>query len=51
MKQIDATIYFGSEGAKETTTIWVDDNASDSDIENALREEAFSYIEFDWREA
>lgn len=50
MKRIDATIYFGSEGARESTTIWVEDNATDEEIQEKLKEEALSNIEFDWHE-
>lgn len=50
MKRIDATIYFGSEGERESTTIWVEDNATNEEIEKELKEEALSFVEFDWHE-
>ena len=50
MKRIDATIYFGLDGARESTTIWVEDNATNEEIQEKLEEEALSYIEFDWYE-
>lgn len=50
MKQIDATIYFGVEGARMSTTIYVSDEATNEEIEEKLREEALSAVEFDWYE-
>lgn len=50
MKRIDVTIYFGIYGARESTTIWVEDNATNEEIQEKLEEEALSYIEFDWHE-
>ena len=50
MKRIDATIYFGDEGARKSTTIWVEDNATNEEIKEELKEEALSFIEFDWHE-
>ena len=50
MKRIDATIYFGIEGARKETTIWVEDNATDDEIEEKLKEEALNEIEFEWHE-
>lgn len=50
MKRIDANIYFGSEGARKSTTIWVKDNATNEEIQEKLEEEALSHIEFDWHE-
>ena len=50
MKRIDATIYFGFDGARESTTILVEDNATNEEIQEKLEEEALSYIEFDWHE-
>lgn len=50
MRRIDATIYFGNEGARTETTIWVEDNATDEEIREKLEEEALSRIEFDWHE-
>ncbi len=49
MKRIDANIYFGNEGARKSTTIWVEENATNEEIQEKL-EEALSYIEFDWHE-
>ena len=48
MKRIDATIYFGLDGAREWTTIWVKDNATAAEIEEQLKEEALNEIEFEW---
>ena len=50
MKKIKATIYFGYDGACDIVTITVNDNATDSEIENILREEALSLIDFEWHE-
>lgn len=50
MKRIDAVIYFGNEGARESIIILVEDNATDEEIQEKLSEEALSYIEFDWHE-
>lgn len=48
MKRIDATIYFGLEGAQSCTTIWVKDDATAEEIEEKLKEEALNKIEIDW---
>lgn len=51
MKRIDATIYFGFDGARKQTTIWVEDNTTTVEIEEQLREEALNEIEFEWHVA
>ena len=48
MKRIDATIYFGFDGARKWTTIWVEDNATAAEIEEQLKEEALNEIEFEY---
>ena len=48
MKRIDATIYFGFEGARSETTIWVKDDATAEEIEEKLKEQALNEIEIDW---
>lgn len=50
VKQIDATIYFGIEGARTNTIIFVEDDATDETIREELEAEALSNIEFDWHE-
>lgn len=50
MKRIDATIYFGFDGARTWTTIFVNKNATPEQIEEALKEEALNEIEIDWHE-
>lgn len=50
MKRIDATIYFGLDGASTQTTIFIEDDATLSEIEERLKEEALKEIEFEWRE-
>ena len=50
MRRIDATIYFGSENAQESTTVWVDENATDEDIRYAIAQEALQMIEIEYRE-
>ena len=49
MKRIDATIYFGMNCHCETV-VWVEDNATNEEIEAKLYEEALSNIEFEWHE-
>ena len=49
MKRIDATIYFGTYCHYETI-VWVEDNATNEEIEEKLYEEALSNIEFEWHE-
>ena len=50
MKRIDATIYFGLDGARTWTTIWVEDNATAAEIEEQLKEDALNEIEIEWYE-
>ena len=50
MKRIDATIYFGHEGARKCTTIWVEDDATAAEIEEQLKKEALNEIEIEWHE-
>ena len=50
MKRIKAIIYFGNEGARDTMIVTVDDNTTESEIENVLREEALSLIDIEWHE-
>lgn len=49
MKRIDATIYLDTYYHYETT-IWVEDNTTNEEIEAKLYEEALSNIEFEWHE-
>lgn len=48
MKRIDATIYFPD--SRCDTCVWVEDDATEDDIVNALQNEALSMIEFDYTE-
>lgn len=43
-----AIVYIENEGARDTMTITVDDNATESEIENVLRKEALSLIDIVW---
>lgn len=45
-KRIDATIYFGD--SRRETTVWVDENATDNEINEAIKEEALDMIEYEW---
>lgn len=48
MKRINAIIYFGYDGAREWTTIWVKDDATAEEIEEKLKEQVLNEIEIDW---
>ena len=47
-KRIDATIYFGD--SRKETTVWVDENATNDEINEAIKEEALDMIEYEWHE-
>ena len=47
-KQIDATIYFGE--SRRETTVFVDENATDEEIYDAVVADALDMIEVDWHE-
>lgn len=47
-KRIDATVYFGSGGRVETT-IFVDENATDEEINDAIMTDVLD-IEIEWHE-
>lgn len=48
MKRIDAVIYF--QEVHTSTTVWVDDAATDDDIKNAIIQEALEMIEIEYHE-
>ena len=48
MKRIDATIYFPE--CQRSTTVWVDDDASEDEIRQAILDDAMSMIEIDFHE-
>lgn len=47
-KRIDATFYFGEN--RRETTIFVDENATDEEINDAVRTDALDMIEVEWHE-
>ena len=47
-KRIDATIYFGE--SRRGTTVFVDDNATDEEINEAVIADAIDMIEVEWHE-
>ena len=47
-KRIDATIYVGD--SRRETTVWVDENATNDEINEAIKEEALDMIEYEWHE-
>lgn len=48
MKRIDATVYVRD--SRFETIVFVDDNASDERIEEAIKEDINSMIEIEWHE-
>lgn len=48
MRRIDADIYFPTD--RRSTTIWVEDNATEDEIRQAIIDEAISMIEIDYIE-
>lgn len=45
-KLIDATIYFGE--SRRETTVFVDENATDEEIKDAVMTNALDMIEVEW---
>ena len=48
MKRFDVDIYFPE--SRMQTTVWVEDNATEAEIREAVMQEAISMIEVDYRE-
>lgn len=50
MRKIDVSLTIGFSGADRSDTLEVEDDATDEDIEEVVREWAFNFIEFYWKE-
>lgn len=49
-KRIDATIYLGNY-EKRSTCVWVDENATEQEIQESLNEEALDMIGISWKDS